>query len=327
MSLFSGLTAGQIYLLSRDETAKHIKSILSAKNLPIVWAIIEDEFLVVIALSIQLLNEFLPLVKDCLPVFSLVANNIDKRVLQDGIVRQLHDKYPDMVRIDVIDENVFVACVDYLGKDVCAELKLYIDKHSTTSIFMEMNPGRFGYILVYRTSDFVKVESEFSEVPVEIDVVHEHRKKGFRLKGPKFACQDALSKLAMISDSVFESVLPVDWPGFEKFIENDKIKAVLTRLQLQNQCLLKVHINGYYGKRTSDPLNSTFTCLANCKIENTALSFNLGDIMEVKSDALVVPVSSCPNENIGPEIVNRGKLIFRLKWYPRSYTLCSKQCL
>lgn len=282
-------------------------SYLSFKHLQVEWEIVEEEHLVVTALSIQMLNEFLPIVKSCLPKFSLNSKKIDKQLIQDNIVKQLQEKNSDLIKIGAVGNLINIASVDFLKKHVFAEMKLYIDQHSTTSIFMEMNPGRFGYMLVYKTLDFTKIESDFSKIPVEIDIVHERRKRGFILKGPKVSCQDALSKIAMIGDSVFEKVLSVNWPGFEKFVHNDKVKDVLTQLQLQNQCLLKIQISDNYSRKSSEQVNTTFTCFSNCKIENTSLSFNLGDIMDDTSDVLVFPASSCLDQSLGPEIVSRGK--------------------
>ena len=305
--LFAGLSNLQITLLSNPEVEDYVRKDLKNKKLNVRWQKVGDLNLVLSGTSLtdtengfnHINMKLVTLTREHLPV--------EGDSQKTGIKDYLKGKNRGLVEVMIDYRCIYVVAVDYLKLDIMMELDDCIDKRSTISTFMDVSAGRLAYALVFKTNEYMETEQASS---VDISIVHEQSIKGFRLTGPKGKCKDTIEKLRNNIDCISERTFKLQWPGFERFAFNQRIKNRLTQIQLQNKCLLKIHSHECQGHDYSDPDRETLTCISKCKIGGSSISYALGKISEIgDKDVLVAPV---PKEleytlGFGKEIALEGK--------------------
>lgn len=286
------------------EVSKNVVRILRSKDLRVVWELVDSTDIIIVGISMEHATKALSEIRKYLVSFKYDSLPVDRNVLENGIVKSLSRRHQGLVKIEIGDNCIEVATVAFLKKDVDAELKDFIDKHSQVSAFMEVDAGRFGYVLVFQPRDF---QTEEDESTVEIDIIHEHKTKGFVVTGEKHKCRNTIAGLRLLVDSVLERVEEVDWPGFEMFVHNQSIKNKLTQLQVESKCLIKVITpEKPINVQENDPQMS---CLFSCKIGGCSLSYCKGDITERRSDDVLVvfvPETLDHNLDLGMETAREG---------------------
>lgn len=289
-------------LLGQSEARKYIMKTLRKYENIIFWEVVGEIHVFASAFSIRMLENSVQMIRGLVHKFNIESLPLERENLENGIVRRLKTKYADLINIVVDDSGIHVATVDYLKCDVGVELKEYLDSETQINSFLDIDSGRFGYALVFRSNDFTEIETDI--LPTKTEIVHEKSRKGFRLEGSKHSCRKAIAKLREVCDNLVEKEFCPRWPGFASHLRNEKLRNKLAQIELDKRCILKV----FTEAELED--NSQFTFVAKTKIGTCSLSFLLGDILQDRrSEVLVLPVCKSEEYDSGlrQEVVKKGK--------------------